>query len=39
MINYNEKEVLIPVNGPFILSINKTKKIITVLLPEGFLEI
>ena len=39
MIDYQEKEVLIPVNGPFILSINKTKKIITVKLPEGFLEI
>lgn len=33
------KEVLIPVNSPFILSINKSKKKITVNLPEGFLDI
>jgi 16S rRNA processing protein RimM len=32
-------EVLIPVNGPFIASINKGKKRITVNLPEGFLDI
>jgi 16S rRNA processing protein RimM len=38
-VNFNEKEVLIPLNGPFIISINKSKKLITVLLPEGFLEI
>jgi 16S rRNA processing protein RimM len=34
-----DKEVMIPVNGPFILSINKSKKHIRVDLPEGFLEI
>jgi 16S rRNA processing protein RimM len=34
-----EKEVLIPVNSPFILSINKSKKRISVDLPEGFLDI
>jgi 16S rRNA processing protein RimM len=39
MIIHREKEVLIPVNGPFITGINKSKKLITVLLPEGFLEI
>lgn len=33
------KDVLIPVNGPFIKGINKSKRIITVELPEGFLEI
>jgi 16S rRNA processing protein RimM len=38
-INYQEKEILIPVTGPFILSINKTKKVINVSLPDGFLEI
>lgn len=37
-INYGEKEILIPVNGPFITSINKTKNKITVNLPEGFLD-
>jgi 16S rRNA processing protein RimM len=34
-----EKEVLIPVNSPFINSINKSKKTVTVTLPEGFLDI
>ena len=33
------KEVLIPVNGPFIQSINKSKKKFSVDLPEGFLDI
>ena len=35
----NHKEVMIPTEGPFIKSINKTKKRITVELPEGFLDI
>jgi 16S rRNA processing protein RimM len=34
-----EKEVLIPLNSPFIISINKSKKRISVTLPEGFLDI
>ena len=34
-----EKEVMIPTNGPFIQGINKTKKRITVALPNGFLDI
>lgn len=38
-VDHNGKEVLIPVNGPFIASINKSKKKISVTLPEGFLEI
>lgn len=33
------KEHLLPVNAPFIRSINKTARKITVDLPEGFLEI
>lgn len=33
------KEILIPINGPFIKSLNKTKKRFTVELPEGFLDI
>lgn len=33
------KDVLIPVNGPFIKSVNKTKRLIKVSLPEGFLDI
>jgi 16S rRNA processing protein RimM len=39
VINYHDKEVLIPVNGPFITGINKSKKRIAVELPEGFLDI
>src|SRR5258706_10677418 len=38
-VNYVGKEVLIPVNSPFIKSINKTKKTIAVHLPDGYLEI
>lgn len=38
-IDYLGKEVLIPVNGPFIKSVNKSKKLIKVSLPEGFLSI
>jgi len=33
------KEVLIPINGPFIISINKTKKVIIVSVPEGFFDL
>jgi 16S rRNA processing protein RimM len=38
-VNYHHREVLIPVNSPFIKSINKTKKTIAVSLPDGYLEI
>jgi len=38
-LEHDGKEVLIPVNSPFIKSINKSKKLITVSLPEGFLDI
>jgi len=37
-ISYVSKEILIPVNAPFITSVNKTKKLIQVELPAGFLE-
>lgn len=33
------KEILIPVNGPFILNINKDEKTVLVDLPEGFLDL
>ena len=39
VIDMNGKEVLIPINGPFITNINKRKKTVIVNLPEGFLDI
>jgi len=39
VLDHDGKEVLIPVNSPFISRINKTKKEVTVNLPEGFLDI
>ena len=39
VVDHDNKEVLIPVNGPFIASVNKTKKRVVVNLPEGFLEL
>lgn len=38
-VRYQEREVLIPLNSPFIDGVNKTRKKITVSLPDGFLEI
>lgn len=38
-VDFKGKEVLIPLNSPFIEGINKSKKKITVTLPDGFLEI
>jgi 16S rRNA processing protein RimM len=38
-VGYQGREVLVPLNSPFIESVNKTKKKITVSLPEGFLDI
>jgi 16S rRNA processing protein RimM len=35
----NERATLIPVHGPFIKSISKTKRHIRVDLPEGFLDL
>jgi 16S rRNA processing protein RimM len=39
IISYNNKEVMIPTQQPLLKSINKSKKKITVSLPEGFLDI
>jgi 16S rRNA processing protein RimM len=39
LLEVGERNLLIPINGPFITSISKTKKKIEVELPEGFLEI
>jgi 16S rRNA processing protein RimM len=38
-INRQAKEILIPIQGPFIQSVNKSKKKVRVDLPEGFLDI
>lgn len=38
-IDHGGKEVLIPTNGPFIRSVNKSKRAIVVALPEGFLDL
>ena len=35
----NKDEVLIPLNSPFITNVNKKKKVLSVELPEGYLEI
>jgi 16S rRNA processing protein RimM len=38
-VNHHEREVLIPLNSPFIEGVNKSRRKITVTLPDGFLEI
>ncbi len=38
-VDNNGKEILIPIDSPLITSINKTKKKISVNLPDGFLDI
>jgi 16S rRNA processing protein RimM len=38
-VDHHGKEVLIPVNSPFITGINKSKKKISVTLPDGFLDL
>jgi 16S rRNA processing protein RimM len=39
VLDHNGKEVLIPINSPFVKSVNKSRKKIQVNLPEGFLDI
>ncbi len=39
VIIHGAKEILVPVNAPFIKSLNKTKKLIQLELPEGFLDL
>lgn len=39
IVIYLGKEVMIPLNGPFIKTVNKSRKKITVELPEGFLDL
>jgi len=39
VVGYNEKEILIPVNSPLLVSVHKSTKKILVNLPEGYLDI
>jgi len=39
VIDHLPKEILIPLNGPFVKHINKSRKKFTVELPDGFLDI
>lgn len=39
VVEYGEREVLIPVNGPFIQSVDAHEKTILVELPDGFLDL
>lgn len=39
LVDYAEKEVMIPAQPPLLKSINRAKKVISVNLPEGFLDI
>lgn len=38
-VSYRGKDVLVPLNSPFIKEVNKQEKIMTVTLPEGLLDI
>lgn len=38
-IKYQSKDLLIPVNGPFIKGIDRAKNIMYVTLPEGYLDL
>lgn len=38
-VDYPQKEILIPVNSPLVVSVHKSTRKITVNLPEGFLDI
>lgn len=37
-IDYQEKELLVPYHVPFIVGINENQRVVTVQLPEGFLD-
>lgn len=39
ILDYADKEVMIPAQPPLVKSVNRTKKVISVNLPEGFLDI
>ncbi|MBI1768816.1 MAG: 16S rRNA processing protein RimM [Bacteroidetes bacterium] len=39
VIIHNQREILVPIDSPFIKSVNKTQKTIKLKLPEGYLEV
>ncbi|HCW08597.1 MAG TPA: 16S rRNA processing protein RimM [Cytophagales bacterium] len=39
LIIQGNKEILAPINSPFVVSVNKTKRLIKLRLPEGYLDI
>lgn len=39
IVSFNSKEIMIPAHQPLLKSVNKSKKKITVNLPDGFLDI
>lgn len=38
-VRFGDKDLLIPINAPFIKSVNKTKKVVRVELPDGYLDL
>lgn len=38
-IIHHQKEILVPINSPFVKSINKSQKTIKLKLPEGYMEV
>jgi 16S rRNA processing protein RimM len=39
VIIYKQKEILVPIDSPFVTSVNKSHKSIKLKLPEGYLEV
>lgn len=39
VVEYNKKEILIPINSPLIVGVHKSTRKISVNLPEGYLDI
>jgi 16S rRNA processing protein RimM len=39
VIIHNQKEILVPIDSPFVKSVNKSQKRIKLQLPEGYLEV
>ncbi|MBS1682991.1 MAG: 16S rRNA processing protein RimM [Bacteroidetes bacterium] len=39
VISHSQKEILVPIDSPFIKSVNRSQKTIKLNLPEGYLEV